>query len=297
MKFSLNPFPKRQPVQPSRYPETAPPASPPLAGADRGNVVSLPQRRRVADHALLWITAADHSRPVRDRSRLRETLYWSAVVGVVLLLHSAVVFAFMGHSKPQASVGLESISVEVVLGAQTAAGLASAPSESETAASEPTSEPEPAEPEVTEKAPDTPQPVVEAEALKRVKPVEKPRPQKTQPKKQAATTAPASTASSGIGHGRSSADSNYLGLVSAQLARHKRFPPEASARGSTGIASVTFTIDGQGNVITAQLAKSSGVPSLDAETESMVRRAAPFPPPPSGQDTTFTVPVNFSLKG
>lgn len=291
MRTSLSPFLKSQDVQPAGRIHPVVEAS-----RDDGNVVILSSRRSVGDNDNSLHIAPGGERLTQETSRLRRTLYWSALVGFVLLLHSAVIFAFLGHSKPQASVGLESISVEVVLGAQTAAGLASAPSESEAAASEATSEPTPPEPEVAATAPDTPQPAVEAEAIKRSKPVEKPRPQKIQPKRQATTTAPASAASSGIGQGRSSADSNYLGLVAAHLARHKRFPPEASSAGRTGIAAVTFVIDGQGHVVSAQLARSSGVPSLDAETQEMVRRASPFPAPPSGQGTSFTVPVNFSLR-
>lgn len=308
MRIGLNPFQKSLNVSRLRHSDAAGTATARLTEAERNNVVLLLQRRRVEanDNRGLHLTLGDGRWRAQETSRLRRTLYWSALVGVVLLMHSAVVFAFMGHTEPQASVGLESISVEVVLGAQTAAGLASAPSESEAPASEPASEP-PSEPEVAEKEPETPQPAVEAEALKRVKPMEKPRPQKIQPKRTATTTpvvsnAPtsvastASTASSGIGQGRSSTDSNYLGLVAAHLAKHKRFPPEASATGSVGITTITFVIDGQGHFVTAQLTQSSGIPSLDTETQEMVRRASPFPAPPSGQATSFTVPVNFSLK-
>lgn len=295
MTIGPNPLLNKQFAQPSGRFDAVQSAAAPYG--DGGNVVMLSQRRRMGDNdGGLHFAPDEGARPSHEPSRFRKTLYWAGLIGGVLMMHSAVVLAFMGHTRPQASVGLESISVEIVLGAQTAAGLASAPSESEAAASEPESEPTPPEPEVMEKSPETPQPVVEAEALKRSKPVEKPRPQKTQPKKQAAMTSPASTASSGIGQGRSSVDSNYLGLVAAHLARHKRFPPEASATGSTGVATITFSIDGQGNFIFAQLAQSSGVASLDAETQEMVRRASPFPPPPSGQETSFTVPVNFSLK-
>ena len=294
--MGLNPSLNQQNAQHRRRFDAAQSAA--ASHADGGNVVTLWQRRRTGDNdnGGLYIAPRGRAWPRQETPRLRRTMYWTALIGLVLMAHSAVLLAFMGHTKPQASVGLESISVEIVLGAQTAAGLASAPSENEAAASEPQSEPTPPEPEVTEKTPDTPQPVIEAEALKRSKPVEKPRPQKTQPKKQAAATAPASTASSGIGQGRSSVDSNYLGLVAAHLARHKRFPPEASATGSTGVATIAFTIDGQGNYISAWLAQSSGVASLDTETQELVRRASPFPAPPSGQETSFTVPVNFSLK-
>ncbi len=299
MRIGLNPF-QKEPNAPSagRF-DTARAA----AAWPTDNIIFLSEHRRGGPGSHLDIAPGDGGRASEEPSRLRHALYWSALFGAALLLHSAVIFAFLGHTKPQASVGLESISVEIVLGAQTAAGLASAPSESETAASEPAAEPTPPEPEVTEKAPETLQPAAEAEALKRSKPADKPRPQKTQPKRTVTTpsaptttSAPASSASSGIGQGRSSADSNYLGLVAAHLAKHKRFPPEASASGSTGVVTITFAIDGQGHFIAAQIAQTSGVASLDAETQDMVRRASPFPPPPSGQTTSFTVPVNFNLR-
>jgi TonB family protein len=38
------------------------------------------------------------------------------------------------------------------------------------------------------------------------------------------------------------------------------------------------------------------VASFDAESLAMVKRASPFPAPPSGQSVNFTVPVNFSLR-
>ena len=42
--------------------------------------------------------------------------------------------------------------------------------------------------------------------------------------------------------------------------------------------------------------RGSGVASIDAETQAMVRRASPFPAPPSGRSMTFTVPVRFYLQ-
>lgn len=269
-----------------------------VASAD--NVIMLTPRR--PGH--LHVSPGD-KRAVPQVSRWRNALYWGGVFGAVLVLHSAVVLAFMNRSqKPHASVGVESVSVEIVLGAQTAAGLASSPSDTESQASEAAAEPAPAEPEVAEETPDTP-PVPQAEALKVEKPVKKPKPQKPQVKRQvnvvpdakpSDSAAPATASSSGIGQGRSSVDSNYLGLVAALLAKHKRFPSEASASGSTGVTTVSFAIDAGGNFLHAQLVQSSGVPSLDAETLDLVRRASPFPPPPSGRETSFTVPVNFSLK-
>ena len=50
-------------------------------------------------------------------------------------------------------------------------------------------------------------------------------------------------AGSGRGAGHSSRDSNYRGLVSAHLRRHKQYPADARARGDRGSATVTFSLE------------------------------------------------------
>ena len=105
-----------------------------------------------------------------------------------------------------------------------------------------------------------------------------------------------SAASSGVGRGRSDADMNYRGLVAAHLARHKQFPADARGRGEQGSALVMFSLDGGGAVSSVKLMRGSGIASFDAETQAMVRRASPFPAPPSGRPMTFTVPVRFHLQ-
>ena len=136
------------------------------------------------------------------------------------------------------------------------------------------------------------------------------RPQTNEPRKPAPVTkrsereAPArarsaalpSAAASGVGRGRSDADTNYRGLVAAHLARHKQFPADARGRGEQGSALVMFSLDGGGAVSSVRLMRGSGVASIDAETQAMVRRASPFPAPPSGRPMTFTVPVRFYLQ-
>ena len=47
--------------------------------------------------------------------------------------------------------------------------------------------------------------------------------------------------------------------------------------------------------IRARLARGSGIASIDQEVQTMVRRASPFPAPPSGRAQSFTVPVRFRL--
>jgi len=112
--------------------------------------------------------------------------------------------------------------------------------------------------------------------------------------KQAKASA-SSNAANNVGVGRSDADSNYAGLVSAHLRRHQQYPADARSRGEQGVATVSFSLDGGGRVTATRLARGSGVASLDQEVQAMVRRASPFPAPPSGRAVSFTVPVRFRL--
>jgi len=103
-------------------------------------------------------------------------------------------------------------------------------------------------------------------------------------------------ASRGVGQGRSVASSHYAALVAAHLARHKQFPSDARSRGDQGSAAVSFGIDGSGRVTSVSLVRGTGIASLDREATAMVRRASPFPAPPTGQGMRFTVPVSFRLQ-
>lgn len=82
----------------------------------------------------------------------------------------------------------------------------------------------------------------------------------------------------------------------AHLERRKRYPAAARRARKQGTAYVRFSIDGNGNVRSVSLARSSGVAELDEEVVSMVRRASPVPPPPPGVNRTIMVPVRFSLR-
>jgi protein TonB len=154
-------------------------------------------------------------------------------------------------------------------------------------------EPQP-EPELAVDPEPKKEPVVEA-VKEKAKPVaKKPVKETGKAKKQRiAAAANPSAASNSVGRGRSDADHNYRGTVIAHLSRHKQFPAEAR---EGGIASVTFSISGSGAVTSVRLARSSGNSVLDREVQAMVRRASPFPPPPSGQSMSFTAPVNFNLR-
>src|SRR5262249_38037375 len=84
-----------------------------------------------------------------------------------------------------------------------------------------------------------------------------------------------------------------------QIERHKGYPAAAQAKRQTGVAQLGFTIDRQGHVVASRIVQSSGYAMLDEETIATVRRAQPFPRPPSnmpGETFEFTVPIRFNIR-
>jgi periplasmic protein TonB len=329
-----------------------------------------------------------------------------AVLALSLMVHGGIFLLFNREPEPMASIGLEAISVEIVLGANMPAGVAATPGQSE-AQSAPANDPDPVPTDIETasakleeakeaKPVDDARPVPTETRLDEAKPVEtaavvtetppertepqqriaavpldttpaprepeltaapaepvpeqlavlappqpkeadpakpedvpvqalpEPRrtpPQKQEPKPQRETkpktdrqpkakqdrpartasteptaTGPRASAASGVGPGRSHNDTNYRGLVAAHLARHKRFPADARARGDQGTATVSFSLDGGGRVTRVSLNRGTGFAALDQEVQGMVRRASPFPAPPDGRGMSFTVPVSFRIQ-
>lgn len=327
------------------------PAEPALAGADLTNVIVLAHRRSTHESEAPAVTVNDNERPAPWMS-WRDSTPWTALIAAALLLHLALVIFFMRDPAPMPSLALDSISVDIVLGGQTEAGLAQTPSPAESAASPPAesppkateqptevtdqtkpelrprietaepkreeqkpeeskvaaaepepaptpTEPEPApavaetQPTPKQAEPDQPKPVEEPVASQPPPPKEEPT---ETPREQSKPTPPRVAASqSGVGLGSSREVRNWASLVSAHLARNKRYPADALLRGIGGTASVAFTLDADGRVTSVRLARSSGNASLDRESQDLVRRASPFPPPPQGR-ASITVPVNFNVR-
>ena len=99
----------------------------------------------------------------------------------------------------------------------------------------------------------------------------------------------------------SNAEQNWEARVLAALERKKRYPEEAQRRGQEDSVYVRIVIDGSGRVISSQIGKSGGFELLNTEVMSLVRRASPFPTPPSDvmkghTSATLVVPVEFFLK-
>ena len=85
----------------------------------------------------------------------------------------------------------------------------------------------------------------------------------------------------------------WRGMLMAHLNRHKR-PAEG---GATGTASIQFTIDRSGRMLSIRLIGSSGNGGLDREALAWARRASPVPAPPAdikGAQITLTVPFRFT---
>jgi protein TonB len=336
--------------------------NPALTGANLGNVVVFRPRQATSEPAAA-VSVDAAARPAPLTVALQHPAWAVAFAAGSAVLHAGLLLLFLQQPRPLASLGVESISVEIVLGATTPAGVAPTPGENEVQAAEskglrtaeaplerdeaatvqphevpvaeqdatpePTErkvvqaeqaepaaarEPDPAPPAaavVPEPQPEPSPPVVAATPPKT--PAEKPTAKKETPPAERNTRVAArtsdtpstgrqshasvpQTASRGVGVGRSDNDSNYFGRVAAHLARFKQYPDEARRAGQQGAATVSFGLDSGGRVTSVQLVRASGVGSIDREVQAMVRRASPFPAPPSGRPVSFTRQIDFNLK-
>ncbi len=82
------------------------------------------------------------------------------------------------------------------------------------------------------------------------------------------------------------AASTYPGLVMQRIQRVRQ--PSIRAQGA---AVVAFRIAANGGVGAVSIAQSSGSPRLDRAAMDVIRRAAPFPQPPQGAKTAFSIQI------
>ncbi len=91
----------------------------------------------------------------------------------------------------------------------------------------------------------------------------------------------------------------WQSALAAHIERFKRYPSEARAHDEQGTATIAFTIDRKGHVMTSRIVRSSGSPILDQETLAMLTRAQPMPAPPGdvpASGLSFIVPVRFNIR-
>jgi periplasmic protein TonB len=84
----------------------------------------------------------------------------------------------------------------------------------------------------------------------------------------------------------------------AHLDKHKRYPPHRLVKTTEII--VSFVLDRVGHVLSTAIVKGSGDLAFDEAALAMVRNSDPVPQPPplvADEGLSFTLPVNFRVKG
>jgi protein TonB len=97
----------------------------------------------------------------------------------------------------------------------------------------------------------------------------------------------------GIGKDRLKLTADWGRKISAYFDLHKRYPEDRSK--STKVK-VSLVLNRRGNVVSVEVAESSGDPAFDAAALSMIRRSDPVPKPPAGltdDQFSFGLDVNF----
>ncbi|CNI16997.1 energy transducer TonB family protein [Yersinia pekkanenii] len=93
---------------------------------------------------------------------------------------------------------------------------------------------------------------------------------------------------------------NWKNRVNGHLRDFKRYPPSARKQRQQGTATIRFSVNQNGDVLSAQLINSSGVAILDHEALAVIKRAQPLPRPPAELllrgPITLTLAIGFDLK-
>ena len=93
---------------------------------------------------------------------------------------------------------------------------------------------------------------------------------------------------------------NWQRDIVVHINKKKKFPEKARSARQHGIVTVSFTMNRQGRLVRAVIAKGSGYEALDEAAIDMLKRANPLPAPPDamvGETFEFAIPVRFRWKG
>ncbi len=88
---------------------------------------------------------------------------------------------------------------------------------------------------------------------------------------------PGSGHGEGIGSGNDGGTDYTLAIIRGKIERAKRYPELAQRAGISGKSLVSFSINAEGKAENIILKESSGSPILDAEAQSTITRAGPYP--------------------
>lgn len=72
------------------------------------------------------------------------------------------------------------------------------------------------------------------------------------------------------------------------------FPRKAALEGKGGVAVISFTIEADGSVSGARVARSSGIPEFDENVRQAVLRGAPYAKPPASLGPRFGMSITFN---
>jgi len=150
------------------------------------------------------------------------------------------------------------------------------------------------------------EPPPKPEKKKPPKPVErKPPPRRTvaepKPLPSDARQGQASASRENMGGQAAAADptarNRYLASLVASLRNRLRYPDVARSQGVTGVATVRFTMDRSGRIVSASLVRSAGHATLDQAALAAASPGSSLPPIPDFiPQSTFTVPLRFNLR-
>src|SRR5687768_6242908 len=248
---------------------------------------------------------------------------WSLAAAIVVAAHAGAIASYLLFApvEPPGAVDAPAVIIDLApmpVAPESHADLAPGP---EMAEAEPVPEP----PKLVEAQPIEPLPKLEApaevllptsepkvEPQREEKPVEKPQakpverveqrppaPRTTAAPRSEHRSAPVARAPSPGSSAAQAAIASWRDLLVASLQRAKRYPASAEARRAQGVATLSFSMDRNGRVLSQRIVKSSGHADLDQEVLAMVQRAQPLPPfPPAMPQPVIqlSVPIRFSLR-
>jgi periplasmic protein TonB len=262
-----------------------------------------------------------------EPDRRGEALRWTTGAAIILLAHTAFITSYImlrqsssnapaevpaisiDFSPPEVALPLPAPPVEEQKPEEVAPPPPQAeeakippPPEEATPQAEPPPPPKQAELEQPQDKPVAPPPpVIEKPHIE--KKIEKPKtatPAKTPPTPKAAhRTAPVAPSAGAPSAASVASQADWHGLLRTQLLRNKRYPSAAASNHETGSVVVSFTLDRSGHLLSRNVVRSSGHPSLDQEALATVERSQPLPSPPAGISQAslhITVPLNFTLR-
>lgn len=104
----------------------------------------------------------------------------------------------------------------------------------------------------------------------------------------------ATSPSLGIGKDKLKLTANWGRKISAYFELHKRYPKD---RNTSAKVKVSLVLNRRGNLVSVDVAESSGDPVFDEAALSMIRRSDPVPRPPAGlTDETFPFSLDINFK-